>query len=427
MRRLAKAYGVGDIDAQLDLPDHAYAPLSPARLVPSAAMRVKAELRPVRRLTAAGKGISCPPRRRRHVTGRRDGRNLAMQRAAGSADSRSLSDILSAVELRGRSWCYTDLAGQAGFSVPPGDAVLFHAVLHGTARLACASGEVTTLGEGDIALVVSGEAHALRTHADSPASTHEFLREGRSVDIPPTVLLGQGSRVQARVLSGRLQAEWPGEVDRAALPALLRLGGESAGALLQAQALALSGMGAGSAALLTRLASMLLVACLRADPRCRQLFVPVRRDPIAQARQLIQADPAADWTVERLARSVGMGRSNFAAHFTREVGRAPMEVVAEQRMELAAALLRQGKIKIAEISEMAGYNSEAAFSRRFTRHYGISPSQMRERARASQADTAVSRARPPVQRMLATRLGEGIAEAGRASPGASLLLIAARN
>jgi len=348
-----------------------------------------------------------------------------MQRAAGNADFRSLSDLLSAVELRGRSWCYSDLCGQVGFSVPPGDAVLFHAVLHGSARLACASGEVAELGEGDIALVVSGEAHALRTHADSPASTHEFLREGRNVDIPPTVLLGQGGRVQARVLSARLQAEWPGEVNRAALPPLLRLGGEGAAGLLHAQAMALAGMGAGSAALLTRLASTLLVAGLRADPCCRQLFAPARRDPIAQARQLIEANPAANWTVERLARSVGMGRSNFAAHFTQEVGRAPMEVVAEQRMEHAAGLLRQGKLKIAEISEMAGYNSEAAFSRRFTRHFGISPSQMRERARASQAEAA-GRARPAVQRMLATRLAEGVAGAGRPPAAGAMLVIASR-
>ena len=57
-----------------------------------------------------------------------------MQRIAGSGDARSLSDLLSAVELRGRSWCYSDLGDQAGFSVPPSEAVLFHAVLHGSAR-----------------------------------------------------------------------------------------------------------------------------------------------------------------------------------------------------------------------------------------------------------------------------------------------------
>jgi AraC-like DNA-binding protein len=336
-----------------------------------------------------------------------------MPRIAASADAKSLSDLLSGLELHGQTWCYSDLCAPAGFSIPPSEAVLFHAVLHGSVRVACASGEVTELGEGDVAVVLSGEAHALRTSADSSASAHDFLRENHSVDIPPTVQLGAGSRVQTRLLSGRLQAVWPGQVNRAALPSLLRINGNGAAsaALLRADALAMAGMGAGSSALLTRLASLLVVAGLRAEPRCRQLFAPPRRDPIAQALQLIDADPSANWTVERLARAVGMGRSNFAAHFTQEVGRAPMEVVAEQRMEHAATLLRQGKLKIAEISELAGYSSEAAFSRRFTRHFGISPSQMRERERASEAE-ANARTQP-VQRLLTTRMTEGVAAVGR--------------
>lgn len=335
-----------------------------------------------------------------------------MPRLVAGADAKSLSDLLAGLELHGQSWCYSDLAAQAGFSVPRADPLLFHAVLHGTVRVACASGEVVELRAGEAAVVLSGGAHALRTSADAPAGTHEFLRECRAFDIPPTLRLGAG-RIEARVLSGRLRADWPGEINRAALPPLLRIGGQgsAAAALLRPEALALAGMGAGSAALLSRLAAVMLVAGLRAEPRCRELFAPPRRDPIARALQLIEADPSTDWTVERLARSVGMGRSNFAAHFTREAGRAPMEVVAEQRMEHAAALLRQGKHKIAEIGEMAGYSSEAAFSRRFTRHFGMSPSQMRERARVDEAEAAV-RTRP-VERLLATPLREGVAAAGR--------------
>ncbi len=313
-----------------------------------------------------------------------------MARSA-AAELRSLSDLLSAVELRGQAWCYSDVGKQGGFSVPPGDTVLFHTVLHGSLRIACASGCMAELGAGDAVMVLSGEAHALRTSPGSLAKTHEFLREDRVVDIPPTLAVGDGP-VGARVLSGRLRPTWPAEVNRTGLPALLRVGAGATAAtpgqaspLLRPEALAGAGTGFGSAALLTRLAAMLLVAGLRADPRCRQLFAPPRQDPIGEALRLIEAAPSESWTVERLARAVGMGRSNFAAHFTQQVGRAPMEVVAEQRMEHAAGLLRQGKLKIAEISEMAGYGSEAAFSRRFTRHFGISPSQMRERARAAAA------------------------------------------
>jgi AraC-like DNA-binding protein len=316
---------------------------------------------------------------------------------------------LSALELRGQTWCYSDLGQDAGFSVPPCDAVLFHAVLHGSARIACASGALVELGVGDAVIVLSGEAHALRTSAGSQVTTHEFLRGEDCVDIPPSLAVGSG-RIAARVLSGKLRASWPGEVNRVTLPSLLPLGPDVGGplaALLRPEALPLAGIGPGSAALLTRLAAMMLVAGLRADPRCRQLFAPPRQDPIADALRLIEANPAANWTVERLARSVGMGRSNFAAHFTQSVGRAPMELVAEQRMEHAVNLLRQGKLKIAEISEMAGYGSEAAFSRRFTRHFGISPSQMRERARAGSVE-AKSTA-PAFQPLLSGRLGQGAA------------------
>ena len=299
--------------------------------------------------------------------------------------SRSLSDLLGDVRLSGRTWTYGDFTGQAGCAVSPGDAVFVHAVIHGSLRLACTGGAMAELGPGDVAMVLSGEAHALRTTAGVTAQPHEGLRHDRDCDIPPAAAFGNGARVTARVLSARLHAQWPGEVSRAALPSLLRAGT----GVLQSDALPLAGMGAGSSALLTRIAETLLISALRADPACRRILSAETRDPIEDALQLIAAGPAQPWTVESLARAVGMGRSNFAAHFTQAVGKAPMEVVAERRMEHAATLLRQGRMKIAEISELAGYGSEAAFSRRFSRHFGMTPSQMREEACAARQEEEV--------------------------------------
>ena len=303
-----------------------------------------------------------------------------------SADA-PLSDILGALELGGRTWCYADLGASGGFSLPHGEAAFFHAVLHGNLRATAPGGGTIELKAGEAVFVLSGEAHALRVASESPAPTLDFLREERGVDVPPSFALG-GGPVVARVLSARLTLALPTGASRQALPSFLRLGPASDspwGALLRPEALPLAGMGAGAAALLTRLAALMLVAQLRTDPACRGLFAPEKPDPIGRALALIAGNPSASWTVERLARSVGMGRSNFAAHFTAQVGRAPMEVVAEQRMEQAAQLLGKGNLKIAEISELAGYGSEAAFSRRFTRHFGISPSQMRETLRAKES------------------------------------------
>lgn len=306
-----------------------------------------------------------------------------MQGSAGGSvpGTRSLSDLLAEIELSGRTWCYCDLGPQGGYSLPPAEAAWFHAVLHGSIRIASPSGGLIELRAGEAVAVLSGEAHALRVSPESSAPTLDFLREERSADIPPTFPLGQSGAVVARVLSGRLPVTLPAGTARQAMPPFLRLG-DPAGALLRAEALPLAGIGPGSAALLTKVAALMIVAQLRADPDCRQMFSPERQDPIGQALRLIAGNPSANWSVERLARSVGMGRSNFAAHFSAQVGRAPMEVVAEQRMEQAAQLLRKGSLKIAEISELCGYGSEAAFSRRFTRHFGISPSQMREASRA---------------------------------------------
>lgn len=306
------------------------------------------------------------------------------QVGASSPGIRSLSDLLAEIELSGQSWCYCDLGVQGGYSLPPAEAAWFHAVLHGTVRVASPSGGLIELCAGEAVAVISGEAHALRLTPDSAAPTLDFLREERSVDIPPTFPIGPPGAVMARVLSGRLSVTLPTGAARQTLPAFLRLG--SAGAapwaeLLRPEALPLAGIGPGSAALLTKVAALMIVAQLRADPDCRQMFSPERQDPIGQAVRLIAGNPSANWSVERLAHSVGMGRSNFAAHFSAQVGRAPMEVVAEQRMEQAAQLLRKGSLKIAEISELCGYSSEAAFSRRFTRHFGVSPSNMREASR----------------------------------------------
>jgi AraC-like DNA-binding protein len=147
--------------------------------------------------------------------------------------------------------------------------------------------------------------------------------------------------------------------------------------------LQMTSAGPGAAALLTRLAALMLTSALRNHPQCLLLFKSSEwNDPIAHALHLIGADPSADWSVALLAQKVGMGRSSFAARFTTQIGRTPMEVITERRMQYAAELLNQGELKIIEISARAGYRSEAAFSRRFTHYFGVSPGSMRRNAHA---------------------------------------------
>jgi len=101
-------------------------------------------------------------------------------------------------------------------------------------------------------------------------------------------------------------------------------------------------------------------------------------DPvIGRALKLLHADPARDWTVDDLAREAGTSRSVLAERFSRLLEQSPMQYLTEWRMQIAADLLRNGGLKIADIAERVGYGSDAAFSRAFHRQVGVWPADFR--------------------------------------------------
>ncbi len=296
----------------------------------------------------------------------------------------TLSEFLNFLELRGQTWCFVETGESSGFSVPPGDDVIFYAMIKGSARIAGVGDDVIELQPGHVAMILSGEAHALRNQPTSPADILDFLREERGVDVPPVISIGEGP-VTTRILCGRLKVNLPGGLRRMSLPPFVTLGDlGTTSAAIRCETLQLQAAGSGAAALLTRTASLMLATALRNHSQCPILFrLSATNDPVARALQLIGSDPAADWSVAGLAKRVGMGRSNFAACFMAKVGRTPMDILTERRMQFAAQLLQQGELKIADVSARVGYRSEAAFSRRFTRFFDMAPGRMRRAASAA--------------------------------------------
>jgi len=86
-------------------------------------------------------------------------------------------------------------------------------------------------------------------------------------------------------------------------------------------------------------------------------------------------DPARRWTVQDLARLVGMSRTAFAVTFRRMVGLAPMDYLTRWRMLLAADRLLHSRNAVATIAVGLGYESESAFGAAFKRVMGCSPRQ----------------------------------------------------
>jgi AraC-like DNA-binding protein len=102
------------------------------------------------------------------------------------------------------------------------------------------------------------------------------------------------------------------------------------------------------------------------------------RDPfVGRALSAFHRDPARAWTIETLARAVGLSRSAFAERFTQFVGQPLLQYLTNWRMQLAANHLLSGTESVAVIANRVGYDSEAAFSRAFKKAVGAPPSRWR--------------------------------------------------
>lgn len=286
----------------------------------------------------------------------------------------TLSEFLNLIELRSQCWCFIDMGPAGGFNIPHTGNILFYACLEGKVRLDGLPGGSMCLEAGEIVMLLNGDAHAIRTRKGNAAEVFDFLYKREYVDVPPAFSLSGGG--SARLLCGCLMVRWPGAERPRMLPALLK--SRSSGSDSGLKAIVDGAHRSGAAAVLTRAASLFFTATFREHEECREIFLAsTRQDPIVRAGQFMETHPFHPWTVEILAAKVGMSRSNFAARFVAETGKTPMGFLTGLRMQHALELLEKTGMKIAAIGEYVGYRSEAAFSRRFAQHFGISPGKMR--------------------------------------------------
>jgi AraC-like DNA-binding protein len=133
----------------------------------------------------------------------------------------------------------------------------------------------------------------------------------------------------------------------------------------------------GASLVTRRLADVLLVQALRAyfamHGNDSAGWIGALTDPrIGAALNLMHGDVAHPWTIEELARAVGMSRSGFALRFKNLVGLPPLDYLLRWRMQLARDSLRR-EVPVASIAARLGYTSESAFGNAFKRIYGRAP------------------------------------------------------
>jgi AraC family transcriptional activator of mtrCDE len=253
----------------------------------------------------------------------------------------------------------------------------FHFVLDGDCTLDV-SGRQVHLKGGDAVLLPSSPTHTIRTagsgrlraSVETPGDAFDTIRSP-SGEPATDIFCGHytvGSSA-GRLLLGSLPD--PLVVSFDAADDSVRILSE----LMRLEAVA---EGPGTAAVLDSLSGALLAMVLRRGglPGVAP-WTAIEDRRIAAAIAAVLRDPAATWSVERLAEVASMSRATFVRHFGRDTGTTAAAFVTSLRMMVAADLLTDPDQTVSTVAARVGYQSESAFSRAFREATGITPGRYR--------------------------------------------------
>ncbi|NVZ37239.1 AraC family transcriptional regulator [Pseudomonas sp. 21615526] len=260
----------------------------------------------------------------------------------------------------------------------------YHIVLAGTCRAELSGGQQVTLEEGDILLMPGGATHLVRSQGARVKPVAQTVIEGGLLPIhrlggeqPDVDMLCGSFRYNRQsllfsalpdylVVSSR---QWQADGQLAALIALLRseADGQRLGARFFIDAL--------SSALFT----LILRAWLTQQAPVAGTFALLTDKRLGKAWQAMLADPGHEWTIDSLASAASMSRATFMRGFVKVAGVSPWVLLTQLRMELAFNLLHQSRLSLTDIAARAGYQSQAAFSKKFKETYGEAPGRLRTR------------------------------------------------
>lgn len=281
-----------------------------------------------------------------------------------------LSDILRSMRVTGSVYFCQAIEPPWSMSFSESEKACFHYMRKGDCWLS-SDDRVERLGPGDLLYVEAGKDHALAS--DEPG------KDGASAQSSTLLLCGY-CKFDAPVTHPLLES----------LPAMIIVTAEE---LLQHGWLktTLDQLSAeymsqqpGASVVVDKLTEILLVELIRINfgRSEQQGFIRALFDKrISAALELMHAAPQENWTLDKLASSVAMSRAAFAKRFKDRVGQPMFEYLTALRMQHAQALLRDTSLRLYEIANQVGYESDLAFAKAFKRLCGMTPTMYRKQLR----------------------------------------------
>ncbi len=319
----------------------------------------------------------------------------------------ALSDVLKTVRLTGATFFDVVAAAPWVAESPPREMILpkilpgaghliaYHVVTEGRCFANIVGEEPVEVETGEVIVFTRGDPHVLSSSPGMRAQpvAPDALAAATGSQLPFFINYGGDGPASAKFVCGYLACDaQPFNPLLANLPPVIKSGdpqGADKGWLGQFIRLATTESAdkrAGGESVLAKLSELMFIEVVRrhleALPPEQAGWLAGLRDPfVGKALSLMHGGPAHNWTIEELAKQVGLSRSVLAERFTGLVGIPPMQYLAKWRMQIASGLLSGGSANMATVAAEIGYESEAAFSRAFKKMVGAPPSVWRRRAR----------------------------------------------
>lgn len=283
----------------------------------------------------------------------------------------ALSDVLEKIKLSSAIYFQSEFSSPWGMDVPNGPFAQFHIVTHGKCLLQT-NNELVELKAGDLIIFPKGTAHWLADSLSSKkTSGHQVVQS-----IMSGAPIFEGANAVTTLVCGHFEFDMKIQhvlID--SLPDLIYITDEQLKEkewlqnIVELVILESGSSRQGNEVVVKKLGEILFIHALRAyieRSELEQGFLSALKDErISTSLKLIHNSPAENWTLEGLARKVGMSRTSLSNKFKELVGETPMNYLTNWRMLNAKELLSQTDLSVKEIAHKIGYQSEAAFSRVF--------------------------------------------------------------
>ncbi len=300
----------------------------------------------------------------------------------------ALTDILNTLRLSSSLYFRTELTAPWGIEVPAKPQVArFHIVIRGQCWLRVDGDQGIHMSNGDLVVVPHGASHSIcDAPATDPLPLDEVLNAVAYDGQGPLVYGGDGPG--CCLVCGELAFDDLGNHPLLEhLPPKLYVTGDSSyntqwlDSALGFIAHEAANAEPGATAIIDRLSEIILIQVIRATLAATEERIPflsVFADQrINRVLSAIHANPAENWSVERLGRLVNMSRSSFSNRFSELADMTPLQYVIFVRMQRASRLLIETDTALSRVAEGIGYQSEAAFSQAFKKQFGIRPGEFR--------------------------------------------------